>query len=134
MNLCGRAIFAFALAAVTTTAASAWPKPYAGQKLHTEIGVFRGFENGNRAGGLEIRTANGSSHIFATTLKTTWNRKAIDCWRSPTAETTPCAAWPKNIVDGKTSVRVTYWDTIHSSADGPGLPGPERVAKDVSPA
>ena len=129
MNLYGKAILTLAIAGAATTAASAWPKPYAGQKLHAEIGVLRMFGNGNRAGGLEIRTAGGVSQTFSTTLKTTWNRKRIACWQPPTAQT-PCAEWPKNIIVGRTSVRVTYWDAAYSG--GPGIPGPERVVKDVS--
>ena len=117
-----------ALLTVTSTAAFAWPK-YNGQLLKTQVGVLTAYGNGNRAGGLSIRLTDGTTRDFTTTLGTTWNHRRISCSMVPTKQT-PCADWPQSIVPRRTSVVVTYWSDVHR--DGPGIPGPILVAKDVS--
>lgn len=121
------AIVVIALLAVMTSAAFAWPK-YGGQTLKTQRGLLTSFSNGNRAGGLGIRLSDGTATDFATFPGTTWNHHRISCSILPT-KATPCSDWPKTIVPLKTSVTVTYWDDVRR---GPGVPGPIRVAKDVS--
>ncbi len=120
----------------STAAASAWPKPYAGEPKHTQDGVLVNFGNGNRAGGLTIRVANGKSQDYATSIGpdgTKWQHRLISCmWMpDPKNSSSACAEWPKQIVPGKTIVRVTYWVGTNN---GPGIPGNERVATDVSVA
>ena len=121
------AIVVIALLAVMTSAAFAWPK-YGAQTLKTQRGLLTSFSNGNMAGGLSIRLSDGTVRDFATLPGTTWNHHRISCSMPPTKQT-PCADWPKTIVPLKSSVTVTYWDDVRR---GPGVPGPIRVAKDVS--
>ena len=118
-----------ALVGTTYATASAWPK-YAGQVLHKQSGVLTAFTNGNKAGGLAIRLKDGTTRDFATFHGTTWNRRKINCYMLP-SRVTPCADWPKSILAMKTIVVVTYWDDV--LREPPGIPGPIRVATDISP-
>ena len=110
---------------------AAWPR-YHGQSLHTMSGILDSYSNGNKAGGLGIRLAEGSVRAFSTSLGTTWAHRHISCSTIPDGTlAAKCADWPKSIVPKRTKVVVTYWDDINS---GPGVPGRILVAKDVSPA
>jgi hypothetical protein len=109
---------AFALTIATTQSVSAFEK-YAGQSLHIATGVFINFGNGNRQGGVTIKSADGV-HVYATSLKTTFNGKATSC-----VSDLGCATWPANIIPKKTRVRVTWW-TI------PMVAAADRAVKDVS--
>ncbi len=134
MTLTAKSAIVAALVVASTAASSAWPKPYAGQAMHMQDGVLVSFANGNRAGGLTVRTADGKTQDYATTLRMTWLHRTMSCYQmpEPNEPATACASWPKSIVPGKTIVRITYWDAVHTAADGPGVSGPERIVKDVS--
>lgn len=116
--------------AITGIAAFAWPT-YHGQRLSHNRGVLTSFANGNKAGGLTIRLADGSSREFSTYPGTTFRHSRTSCFRLPT-KATPCTSWPRFIVPNNTAVVVIYWNDVRWGS--PGIPGPIRVAKDVSPA
>ena len=111
------------------TAAFAWPDPYNGQALKTVVRKLVSFGNGNKAGGLSIKTSDGSERLFSTSLGMTWNKHRISCSSMPSSrDRSSCADWPKSIVPNKTTVQVTYFvGTDH----GPGAPT-AGIAKDVS--
>jgi hypothetical protein len=117
------------MASTDARVAAAWPLPYHAQVLHTQDGVLIDFGDGNKAGGLSIRTKSGTMQDYATRPDSTFQHRTMTCFAIPT-KTVMCNDWPRQIVPKKTVVRVTYWNG--DNGPGPGIPGPVRIVKDVS--
>jgi hypothetical protein len=129
-QLLASAVLGAVLFSAGNHAANAWPSQYAGEPLHVQSVVLVDFRNGNHAGDLSVRSASGKTQDYATTPKTTWQGRQISCFAMPAPRTQPCQDWPHQIVPFKTHVNVTYCNG--DNGPGPGIPGPVRIAKDVS--
>ncbi|MBD5654163.1 MAG: hypothetical protein IAI50_03155 [Candidatus Eremiobacteraeota bacterium] len=75
-------------------------------------GVLTDFGIGNKSGSLTLKTAAGS-RTFYVSEHIMLDGKPIACDHPPAPGFRPsaisCSSWPKNVVIGRTQVRVTYW-------------------------
>jgi hypothetical protein len=101
---------------IAPTAALADFPVYLGQPLQTATGTFVDYGNGNRSGGIVIRSATGKPTIYATSSALTAGGRAVRACYTVSG----CPSWPATIRAGS-RVRVTFW-TI------PGVRVPQDAA------
>jgi hypothetical protein len=80
--------------------------------LEQATGVLTDFGIGNRSGSLTLKTSAGN-RTFYVSEHIMLDGKPVECDHPPAPGFRPsaisCSSWPKNVVIGRTQVRVKFW-------------------------
>jgi hypothetical protein len=93
------------LLGTSVSAATSTPPPTA--KISYDTGVLTAWSDDGARSRVAIRDASGS-RTFAMADGLSLNGKHLKCTKAPS-----CSGWPKNVVVGKTRVRVGYYTDPH---------------------
>jgi hypothetical protein len=109
------AVFVMLACAIAPSGArgDAFPVRPAHVRLLAVDGVLLSWAIGNGNGGIAIRSRDGRTRLFTVTDAIVVDGTPVRCAYAPkpgeARDPDACSFWPRNLLLGKTNVRVSYW-------------------------